>query len=100
MDPAGIQVLMRQVEKEQLAMALKGANDEIRQLFFGNLSHLIQKQIMIKRLLLKAVILFRKQHGVQVLKMLFLLMVKYLIQKIYMILNVVNQLRDHLNIWV
>ena len=37
-DPAGIQVLMRQVEKEQLAMALKGADDEIRQMFFGNMS--------------------------------------------------------------
>ena len=27
-----------QVEKEQLAMALKGANDETRALFFGNMS--------------------------------------------------------------
>ena len=37
-DPAGIQVILRQVEKDQLAMALKGASDEVKKLFFQNMS--------------------------------------------------------------
>ena len=37
-DPAGIQVLLRQVEKEKLALALKGASDAIKELFFSNMS--------------------------------------------------------------
>jgi len=37
-DPAGIQVLLRQVEKDQLTMALKGGSDEIKELFFKNMS--------------------------------------------------------------
>ena len=37
-DPAGIQVLLRQVEKDQLAMALKGASDDVKELFFRNMS--------------------------------------------------------------
>ena len=37
-DPAGIQVLLRQVEKDQLAMALKGASDSVKDLFFQNMS--------------------------------------------------------------
>ncbi|MEQ8195557.1 MAG: flagellar motor switch protein FliG [Rhodospirillales bacterium] len=37
-DDGGIQVLMRQVEKDQLAMALKGASDEVRDMFFRNMS--------------------------------------------------------------
>jgi flagellar motor switch protein FliG len=37
-DPAGIQVLLRQVEKDQLAMALKGASDSVKDLFFSNMS--------------------------------------------------------------
>jgi len=37
-DPGGIQTLLRQVEKEQLALALKGASDEVKQLFFSNMS--------------------------------------------------------------
>ena len=37
-DPSGIQVLLRQLEKDQLAMALKAASKEIRDLFFNNMS--------------------------------------------------------------
>jgi len=37
-DPAGIQVILRQVEKDQLAIALKGAADEVKDLFFSNMS--------------------------------------------------------------
>jgi flagellar motor switch protein FliG len=37
-DATGIQTLLRQVEKDQLAMALKGASDEVKELFFQNMS--------------------------------------------------------------
>ena len=37
-DPAGIQVLLRQVEKDQLAMAMKGASEDVQDLFFKNMS--------------------------------------------------------------
>lgn len=37
-DATGIQTLLRQVEKDQLAMALKGASDEVKDLFFQNMS--------------------------------------------------------------
>ena len=37
-DPAGIQVVMRQVEGDKLALALKGASDELKDLFFTNMS--------------------------------------------------------------
>jgi len=37
-DGAGIQMLLRQVEKDQLALALKGANEKVRELFFANMS--------------------------------------------------------------
>ena len=37
-DPAGIQTLLRQVEKDQLAMALKGGSDDVKELFFQNMS--------------------------------------------------------------
>jgi len=37
-DSGGIQMLLRQVEKDQLALALKGANEEVRELFFANMS--------------------------------------------------------------
>ena len=36
--PQGIQALLRQVEKDQLALALKGASDELNALFFANMS--------------------------------------------------------------
>ena len=38
LDPAGVQTLMRAVEKDVLTLALKGASDELRQLFIGNMS--------------------------------------------------------------
>ena len=38
LDNAGVQALLRQVEKDQLAMALKGASEEVSSLFFQNMS--------------------------------------------------------------
>jgi len=38
LDPGGVQTLLRAVEKDQLALALKGASDELRQMFFDNMS--------------------------------------------------------------
>lgn len=38
LDPGGIQTLLRAVEKDQLALALKGASDTLRELFFSNMS--------------------------------------------------------------
>lgn len=38
LDDSGIQVLMRQVDKDQLALALKGASDEVKDMFFRNMS--------------------------------------------------------------
>jgi flagellar motor switch protein FliG len=38
MDSAGVQVLLRAVDNGQLAMALKGASDDLRKLFFDNMS--------------------------------------------------------------
>jgi len=38
LDPGGMQTLLRTVEKEQLALALKGASDTLRDLFFSNMS--------------------------------------------------------------
>jgi flagellar motor switch protein FliG len=38
LDPGGIQTLLRAVEKSQMALALKGASDELRNLFFSNMS--------------------------------------------------------------
>jgi len=38
LDDGGIQVLMRQVEKDQLALALKGASDDVKDMFFRNMS--------------------------------------------------------------
>ncbi len=37
-DASGIQTLLRQVEKDQLAVALKGASDAVKELFFANMS--------------------------------------------------------------
>lgn len=37
-DPPGIQELMRHIDLDQLAVALKGAPEEILELFFGNMS--------------------------------------------------------------
>lgn len=38
LDNAGVQMLLRQVEKDQLGIALKGANEDVRELFFNNMS--------------------------------------------------------------
>jgi flagellar motor switch protein FliG len=38
LDPGGIQTLLRAVEKTQLGLALKGASDSLRELFFSNMS--------------------------------------------------------------
>ncbi len=38
LDPGGIQTLLRAVEKDQLALALKGASETLRELFFSNMS--------------------------------------------------------------
>ena len=38
LDGAGVQALLRQVEKDQLGLALKGASDDVRELFFANMS--------------------------------------------------------------
>jgi flagellar motor switch protein FliG len=37
-DASGIQLLLRQVEKDQLAIALKGSSGEVKELFFANMS--------------------------------------------------------------
>ena len=38
LDPGGIQTLLRAVQKDQLGVALKGASDSLRELFFSNMS--------------------------------------------------------------
>jgi flagellar motor switch protein FliG len=38
LDPGGIQTLLRNVDKTKLGLALKGANDELRNLFMSNMS--------------------------------------------------------------
>jgi flagellar motor switch protein FliG len=42
---AGVQVLMRAVEKEKLALALKGGSESVRDLFFKNLSERAGKML-------------------------------------------------------
>ena len=38
LDPGGIQTMLRSVEKDKLALALKGASDDLRDLFLSNMS--------------------------------------------------------------
>ncbi|PZQ64585.1 MAG: flagellar motor switch protein FliG [Phenylobacterium zucineum] len=38
LDPGGVQTLLRGVEKDQLALGLKGASDALREMFFSNMS--------------------------------------------------------------
>src|SRR5207342_448705 len=38
LDPGGVQTLLRAVAKDQLALALKGASDALREMFFSNMS--------------------------------------------------------------
>jgi len=45
LDPGSAQTLMRHVDKEKLAVALKGANDVVRQFFFGNMSSRAAKML-------------------------------------------------------
>lgn len=42
-DNAGIQAIIRSADKERLPLALKGANDEIKQMFFSNMSERASK---------------------------------------------------------
>ncbi len=44
-DAAGIQILLRNVEKEKLGMALKGASDAVKELFFKNMSERLGKML-------------------------------------------------------
>ena len=43
LDPGGIQTLLRAVEKDQLALAMKGASEALRELFFSNMSERASK---------------------------------------------------------
>jgi flagellar motor switch protein FliG len=43
LDPGGVQTLLRAVEKEQLALALKGSSDALREMFFSNMSERASK---------------------------------------------------------
>jgi flagellar motor switch protein FliG len=38
LDPGGVQTLLRSVDKDQLALALKGSSDALREMFFSNMS--------------------------------------------------------------
>jgi flagellar motor switch protein FliG len=43
LDPGGVQTLLRGVDKDQLALALKGASDTLREMFFANMSERASK---------------------------------------------------------
>ncbi|WP_396592703.1 flagellar motor switch protein FliG [Brevundimonas sp. R86498] len=43
LDPGGVQTLLRAVEKDQLALALKGASEVLREMFFTNMSERASK---------------------------------------------------------
>lgn len=43
LDPGGVQTLLRNVDKDQLALALKGASDALREMFFSNMSERASK---------------------------------------------------------
>ena len=38
LDPGGVQTLLRAVEKDKLGLAMKGASDSLREMFFSNMS--------------------------------------------------------------
>ena len=38
LDPGGVQTLLRSVEKDKLGLAMKGASDALREMFFSNMS--------------------------------------------------------------
>jgi flagellar motor switch protein FliG len=46
LDNGSAQTLMRHVDKEKLAIALKGANEDVRQFFFGNMSTRAAKMLL------------------------------------------------------
>src|SRR6201987_143216 len=46
LDSASAQTLMRNVEKAKLAVALKGANEEVRAFFLGNMSSRAGKMLL------------------------------------------------------
>jgi flagellar motor switch protein FliG len=43
LDPGGVQTLLRAVEKDQLGLALKGASETLREMFFTNMSERASK---------------------------------------------------------
>ena len=43
LDPGGVQTLLRAVEKDSLGLALKGASEGLRELFFSNMSERASK---------------------------------------------------------
>jgi flagellar motor switch protein FliG len=43
LDPGGVQTLLRAVDKDQLALALKGSSDHLREMFFSNMSERASK---------------------------------------------------------
>ena len=43
LDPGGVQTLLRAVEKDQLALALKGSSEALREMFFTNMSERASK---------------------------------------------------------
>lgn len=43
LDPSGVQTLLKNVEKEKLGLALKGASETLRDLFFSNMSERASK---------------------------------------------------------
>ena len=46
LDPGGVQTLLRGVDKAQLGLALKGASDGLREMFFSNMSPSAAAKIM------------------------------------------------------
>jgi flagellar motor switch protein FliG len=45
LDPGGVQTLLRAVEKDKLGTALKGASEDLRELFFSNMSERAGKML-------------------------------------------------------
>jgi flagellar motor switch protein FliG len=45
LDPGGVQTLLRAVDKSKLAIAMKGANEQVRDLFFSNMSERAGKML-------------------------------------------------------
>ncbi len=43
LDPGGIQTLLRSVDKDSLGLALKGASEGLREMFFSNMSERASK---------------------------------------------------------